>query len=149
MPKFRSAFDPGRKIRQHVGEGTQVQQHFRDETDINRIMSKYQKTGVITHLARYAGQYGDFSDIPDYQSGLNRIRESQEMFMTLPSDIRAKFKNDPGEFIAFASDPENLKEMQDMGLAPKSPPEAERPPLVAEGGDKPPKAAPPPASSEA
>lgn len=125
MVEFRKAFDPSKRYRQHTGEGSRVQQHLRDETDINRIMAKYQKTNVFEHVNRYAGQYGDFSEVPSYQEALHKVRESEEMFMSLPSNIRDRFGNDPARFITFASDASNLDEMRSMGLAPKLPPPPE------------------------
>lgn len=127
------------RCKQHTGEFSRVQQHLAPETDINNIMSKYEKTGVIQHLNRYGGQYGDFGDIPQYQEGLNRVMAAEEMFMSLPSKIRDRFHNDPGNFIAFATDGDNLEEMRKMGLAPPAPlkePVEERPSLGAKGDDK-------------
>lgn len=146
--KFRTSYDKPQRVKQHIGDRVLVQQHLRDETDINNIMRKYEKTGILTHVNQYAGQYGDFSGIPDYQTGLNRIRESQEMFMSLPASIRDKFNNDPGKFIEFATDKENLAEMQKMGLAPIPPSVEERPTLGAEEGGKPPKADPKPKADQ-
>jgi len=53
------------------------------ETDVNNIMRKYEKTGILTHVARYAGEYGDFSGVPDYKEGLERIMAANEMFDSL------------------------------------------------------------------
>ena len=38
------------------------------------------------------------------------------MFEELPSKTRAKFNNDPGEFIKFVNNPMNAQEIYDMGL---------------------------------
>lgn len=86
------------------------------ESDINNIMDRYFKTGIVEHVATVQGKYGDFTSIPTYQEALDKIRRAQEMFMSLPSDIRAKFQNDPGEFLDFATNPENRDEMIEMGL---------------------------------
>nr|QJB20409.1 MAG: internal scaffolding protein [Microvirus sp.] len=125
-PKIRSFFDRTR-TKQHVGEGSHVQQNMADETDINNIMSKYQKHGVLTHVNRYAGQYGDFSGVPDYKTGLERVQAAEEMFQSLPAKIRDRFGNDPAQFIDFATDASNIDEMRKMGLAPAPAPVAERP----------------------
>lgn len=98
-----------------------VQQHMRDECDVNVIMRRYQQTGELTHISTMAGEYGDYSEVNDYQSGLEQIRLAEEMFLELPSSVRDKFNNNPGEFIEFAMDKANLDEMREMGLAPKAP----------------------------
>jgi len=92
------------------------------ETDVNNIMRKYEKTGILTHVARYAGEYGDFSGVPDYKEGLERIMAANEMFDSLPARLRDRFGNDPAKFIDFATNPENLDELRTMGLAPMEAP---------------------------
>lgn len=116
--KFRTAFEPSKRFKQHVGEDSMVQQNLAESTDINAIMAKYRKTGILTHVQTYAGMYGDFSGVPDYKTGLERVQAAQEMFLSLPADVREKFGNDPGKFIDFATNKENLPELQKMGLAP-------------------------------
>jgi len=36
--------------------------------------------------------------------------------MTIPSDIRKKFDNDPGKFYEFVSNPDNKEELKQMGF---------------------------------
>jgi len=112
-------------VKQHIGEDeSRTQQHMLAETDVNNIMAKYQKTGILTHVARYAGEYGDFSGVPDYKTGLEMVMAADEMFSSLPSSIRERFGNDPAKFINFATNPDNIEDLRKLGLAP---PEAEPP----------------------
>lgn len=95
-----------------------AKQSFKKECDINHIMSKYLKTGLINHVAKYNGKYGE--SLPtdfDYQDACNAVLEAQEIFMSVPSDIRRKFNNDPAEFLEFVKNPENIEKMYEMGLA--------------------------------
>lgn len=98
-----------------------VQHHMTAETDVNNIMAKYQATGDISHLGEIAGSYGDFSDVYDYKSGLDRINAANEIFMELPSLIRDRFNNDPAKFVEFATNADNQEELRKMGLAPPAP----------------------------
>lgn len=99
------------------GESLTRQAH-QQECDINQIMAKWQKTGIIEHVNEFEGQYGDFTDLPaDYQSALNQVMAAQEMFESLPSTVRRKFDNDPGKFLEFVDNPENAGELVEMGLA--------------------------------
>lgn len=107
------------KLEKHVQGPTMTQQHMRDECDINKIMAKYEKTGLITHLAKYKGNYSDFTVLPDFQTAMNSIKNAEQMFLELPASVRERFHNDPGEFVEFATDECNLDEMREMGLAPK------------------------------
>ena len=63
-----------------------TQQHSKDETDINKIMARYIKTGVIDHVAKYQPQYTENSEV-DYHNSLNIILKADEMFseLRLPS----------------------------------------------------------------
>lgn len=94
-----------------------TKQSFAAECDIKTIMARFEKTGRIDHLNKFQGDYSDFSDATDYHESLNAVMAADEMFMTLPADVRFKFENDPGRFLDFVNNPDNLSEMVDLGLA--------------------------------
>lgn len=128
QPKNRLPGTRQRTKTRIIGD-SMAQQQFKDECDINKIMAKYQKSGLVTHVAQYQGRYDDFTVLPDFKTALDTMNEAQAMFLTIPSDIRAQFENDPGKFVEFATDPKNLDQMRDLGLAPPAPvqPESEKP----------------------
>ncbi|AXL15023.1 internal scaffolding protein [Microviridae sp.] len=117
--KVRSPYTRVRTPFETTGESL-THQSMAPECDINRIMAKWQKTGVIEHANTYQGDYGDFSETPTYQEAMNVVLETTDMFMTLPSSVRRQFDNDPGEFLTFAVDPANGEKMIEMGLATPS-----------------------------
>lgn len=94
-----------------------AKQSFRDEANINNIMARYERTGIIEHQNKFNGQYGDFTSDLDYHGAMNQVIAAQNMFETLPAKVRAKFNNDPGQFLEFADNPENSDELIEMGLA--------------------------------
>lgn len=112
------------------GDLGRAKQSMRDECDINRIMSKFQKTGVINHVARYEARYGEATSM-NYRECLETVRRAQEMFLDLPAKARKRFGNDPAEFLAFVSNPENIEEMRKLGLANPAP---AKPAQTGEGG---------------
>lgn len=118
-----------------------VQQHMRDECDINIILARYQATGELTHIQQSAAQYGDFSEVLDFQSALHQIADAEAAFMELPAKIRDRFNNDPAQFINYATNPDNLEEMRELGLATPLPPPPE-PQLVKVVGEAAPAAQP-------
>jgi len=81
------------------------------------VLKQYDKTGLITHVNRAKAQYGDFTQVNEYQESLNIVIRAQNAFDELPSDVRKKFHNDPGEFLEFATNPDNQQEMVTLGLA--------------------------------
>lgn len=100
---------------------SRTKQSFKDECDINNILLRWQKTGVVEHLNRFRGDYSDFTGVQDYQSSLNAVMAADEAFSTLPSSIRKYFANSPAEFLNFVSNPANQDEMIRMGLATRKP----------------------------
>jgi len=98
-------------------EPSMAQQHFKDECDINQIMARYQRTGILTENPGSSRPlFGDFSNVSDFQSAQNAILDVHESFMTLPSSIRARFDNDPGLLLDFLSDEVNRNEAISLGL---------------------------------
>jgi phage internal scaffolding protein len=107
-----------------------AQQHFKDECDVNRILAKYQRTGLIDHVNRFNGDYADLSDVPDFQASLDAVISAQEAFLTLPSSVRKQFDNDPAAFLDFVHNPDNRDEMVKMGLAKAPAPKVASEPVV-------------------
>ena len=100
-------------------KGGLTEQNHRDACDVHHIVRKYDQTGLIQHVNTAVAQYGDFTEVNEYQESLNTVIRAQDAFDQLPAKIRAKFNNDPGEFFEFATNPANLQEMVDLGLAEK------------------------------
>jgi len=94
-----------------------TKQADKDQTDIQNIIARYKRTGLIEHVAKGVAMYGDFTEVNEYQEALNRVIRARQSFQGLPSDVRDRFDNDPGRFFEFATDPKNLDEMRKMGLA--------------------------------
>lgn len=95
----------------------------RDECDVNKLMAKYRRTGMISHLAKHPPRYEDVSQVVSFQEALNIVQRAEEEFMKMSASIRAKFGNDPGAFMAFVQNPDNAEEMYSLGIA-KRPEEA-------------------------
>lgn len=98
-------------------DASKAQQHAKEECDINNIVRRFGVTGMLPVAGRLP-DYGDFTGINDYHTALESLRAADDVFMSLPSDIRSRFKNDPGEFVDFCSNPDNLPELRKLGLAP-------------------------------
>ncbi|AXH76301.1 MAG: internal scaffolding protein [Microviridae sp.] len=121
-----------------------TKQSFKDDSDINNIMARYQATGVIDFVNEHAGHYADVTGL-EYQSMLNKVIEAEAMFMDLPAELRKRFSNDPAEFLAFVQDEHNRDEAVTLGLIPKRSQEAANPlsggpePKAPTAGSTPPK----------
>ncbi|QXP08324.1 MAG: internal scaffolding protein [Arizlama microvirus] len=89
--------------------------------DINNILAKFEKTGVLPDLIKADGRYGDFANVPDYQEAVQAVSLAQEQFGALSAQVRERFGNDPANMLEFCSNPANAKEMVKLGLAVAKP----------------------------
>lgn len=106
-------------------EGTEeiTQQHFAAEADINTIMARYQRTGILVdplNPGTRKPQYGDFGSVMEYQESMNIIIAAQEAFDDLPATVRKRFNNDPAEMLAFLEDDSNRDEAIRLGFIDKA-----------------------------
>lgn len=79
-------------------------QSFKDDADINCIIARYENTGVLVDPAvpvSRTPEFGDFSDMPDYQTAQNVLVSANNAFYALPSNIRERFGNDPAVYFQF------------------------------------------------
>lgn len=107
-----------KKIRQSVEfdlDQDRTQQEFADECDINNIMARYQKTGLIEFVNQHEPQYGDVTGY-EFNAMQDQIVMAKNMFADLPSHVRDRFANDPARFLDFINDENNAQEAAKMGL---------------------------------
>ncbi len=91
-----------------------TKQSFAKECDINNIMSRYEKTGAMSHLTKYEGRYGDYATSMDLHEYMQEMGKTQDMFDDLPKEIKREFGQDPGKFIDFVQNPENSGRLAEL-----------------------------------
>ncbi len=97
-----------------IGE-SRTKQSFTKECNINNIMSKYQKSGAISHFNQHSAEYG-FATGQSFSEAMLLVVQAQDMFEGLPSSIRSRFGNNPATFLDFVQDANNADEMIALGL---------------------------------
>lgn len=95
---------------------SRAQQSFAAEVDINTIVKRFGLTGQLPESVRVPLPE-DFYDILDFHSAMNVVRQGEEAFAQMPAAVRARFSNDPGEFLDFVNNPENTEEAIRLGIA--------------------------------
>ena len=103
---------------------SETKQAFKDECDVNQIMAKYQKTGVIDHVKRFGGDYG-YADSTDFHDAMNLVADAQTMFNELPSAAREHFGNDPARFLDFVDTMDAIKDrplLEELGMIDEATP---------------------------
>lgn len=99
-----------------------TRQEFADDCDINKLMSQYEKTGLLpSNLNPAQPRYLDVSEVPDLRTALDYLQNSTAAFMALPAVVRKEFDNDALKFVDFATNSDNIEKMREWGLAPPAP----------------------------
>lgn len=95
-----------------------TRQEFADECDINKLMERYERSGVWPlPPAGQSPTYYDFVGMPDLQSAMHDLIDAEKAFASLPAKVRKEFDNDPLRFVEYASNGDNLEQMRTWGLA--------------------------------
>lgn len=141
MKKFNTQYDERPRVKSHPGnpikqlysgsynERGQVElkedgtedlyafiQSFAESTDIHVLLRRYQN-GEVDVLEKVQGFYGDVTEMPHtYAEALQRIADSEKVFMSLPVDVRAKFGHSFSEFLAASQDADFLDR---LGVKPE------------------------------
>jgi len=101
-------------------EVSRTKQSFAEECDVNTIVERYKSTGALRQVVD-VGEFLDVSDRYDLREALDRVHRAEESFLSLPSEVRARFQNDPAAFLEFCQDEQNFDELVELGLVEKSP----------------------------
>jgi len=115
-PKIRNKFSTYAREPFEAKGIDPAQQHFREEVNINNIIAKYNKTGVITHVAKTRKRFGDFKDFADLLPDLDRVTKAQQAFEELPATIRNEFGNSIEGFFKFIKNPANEEQCIKWGI---------------------------------
>lgn len=121
----------GRRVRHRSGGETMTDRSQTSTVDINKIMARYKKTGVISHWNHRQPVYGDVSMVTDFRDAVELADTTWDHFMELDAHIRQEADNDPGRFLEMLSSVEGVQELVDAGLKvegfePTPAPDAER-----------------------
>lgn len=109
------AYGPKLRVQIDCSQGGRTKQSFREECDINNIMARFKKTGVLDFAAKNEPRYADCTGA-NFTQAMNIIAAANSMFEELPSHLRARFENDPVQFLDFVQDDKNRDEAQELGL---------------------------------
>ncbi len=98
------------------GKGGRAKQSMKDECDVNLIVERFAKTGLISHLAEGVPQFVDVSELSDYRTVIEQVRKVDEYFAGLPAKVRSVFENDPSRFMDFLESGASAEDLKKLGL---------------------------------
>lgn len=97
-----------------------AQQNFKESCDINFIVEHFLRTGEAPFIDAAPLDPTFYGSI-DYHTAMLRIARTDAEFMKLDANVRARFRNDPAQLIAFLDNPDNRAEAASLGLVLSSP----------------------------
>lgn len=125
---FQSHNTPRKRVQIKFDKKTKTKQSFKDECDINKIIARHTRTGVITHQNNNTPNYG-YATGQDFASAMRTVTDAQNAFNNLSDEIQQRFNGNPSELLEFIENPENQKKGAQLGLWPEDPTEAPTEPL--------------------
>lgn len=117
VPRIRSAYDGSRVVVRLIctEDEDRTQQQFKDECDINVLMKRYERTGILPLGPDIPPQYADVSAM-DFTTSMNQVAMVRGVFSQLDAHTRARFENNPELMLEFIADPANEAEAVKLGL---------------------------------
>lgn len=121
MAKFRMPYPD--KVERMAGddftcEGPSLTlQSEAESCDINWIVDRYHKTGVIEHVRENVAMFVDLPPTLEYQDALGIVKAAGDAFAMMPAEIRAQFNNSAAQFLQFADANEDY--LEKLGIVPK------------------------------
>lgn len=112
---FNSAYSPKSRIQTDVSGPSLTKQSFKDECDINHILKRFLKTGILDFTNKNQARYGDTTGM-EYTQAMQTVAAAKSLFNELPAPLRARFENEPAKFLDFVQDDKNRDEARELGL---------------------------------
>lgn len=108
-PLVRDAFSPVTRVMLDCGDECITDTSNPKQYQVDTILEKYQRTGVVDHVNKHGASYGEL-DGSTFQDMMFQVTEAQAMFMELPSSARERFNHDPAEFLDFVDTAEEHRD---------------------------------------
>lgn len=117
MPKFFTQFDRNVSHGVIFTKPSMTEQAHKDEFDINRLIKRATKTGVLATVDQIRDvYYGDFTMVDQAFENHLKIKEAEEHFASLPADVRDYFHNDPKRLLLALGDEKQFNRLVELGL---------------------------------
>lgn len=122
--EFYTRYNPPESPHLRFELPSKTEQCHREDCDINTIINRYRKTGVLGDSASQVRDmvFGDFASMPDRLTSEIAVAEAKENFMKLPIDVRKHFDHDMGKLLKALNDPSQIPTLQNLGIVRKPDP---------------------------
>jgi len=118
---FQSAYSEKVKNPKVNSEPSVTKQSYAEALNIDNIIRRLGQA-PIQAAQDFEAIYGEF-DSTDLHDCMDKVNNANRLFAEVPSNIRGQFENNPGLYIDFVTNPDNLEKVREMGLAEALKPE--------------------------
>lgn len=102
-----------------------TQQQFKNECDINHIIKRYNKDpqlwATLINNAKdiNSPSFADFTDVGDFRHAMDKVSQIGEFFASIPSEVRARYNQNPELLFAAMHDPSQWQYLAEKGVLNK------------------------------
>lgn len=114
-PKPRNQYSKRLKTSIKFKQPSRTKQAFKEQCDINTIMTRFATTGILPETNSAPPVYGD-APSQTFHESMNAIHEAKNDFYDLPNETREKFDFNPHKYIDFITNNPDASQLADMGL---------------------------------
>lgn len=91
-------------------------QSYKKTADINNIMAQYGKNKVLPSTREHLARYIDNTQVLPLEEAHARIKDAQDLFYQLPSDIRKLMDNNPENMVDVINNPDHKELLVKKGI---------------------------------
>lgn len=106
----------GERVHPKLSDKKLVDQSHKNMCDINIIMERYRKTGMLPQFREKIPYFVDNTGIKSIEEAHELVNEANYLFEQIPSHIRKLMDNNPANLVDFIKNPENIDVCTKYGL---------------------------------
>lgn len=104
-----------RRVQIDCSQGGLTDQSFKNDADINVIVERFNKTGILPTIERKS-YFADVTEIPTLEQAFDIVDKAREQFGKLPAEVRRKMGDNPANLENFINDEDNAEFLKKHGV---------------------------------
>lgn len=104
-----------RRVQIDCSQGGLTDQSFKNDADINIIVERFNKTGILPSIERKS-YFADVTEIPTLEQAFDIVDKAREEFGKLPAEVRRKMGDNPANLENFINDEDNTEFLKKHGV---------------------------------
>lgn len=101
-------------------EPTKTEQSHKDKCDINKIIERFDRDGILTHVNAMDGIPDNILNLTgaDFKTAMDTYLNANQAFQKLDIKVRNRFENNPEKLLNFVNNinQDNYQEAKSLGL---------------------------------